>query len=272
MNRNDEYPLYSICITHFNNVKSLSQSLESILQQIDERFEVIVVDSLSSDGSLEKLRTYADAGKIELFTEKCTRGSGRQLAFDHSRGRYILSNFDMDDVFCRSITKILELYHSNFEGMMIRITSPRKFGRWTGYFANTIAPKELLQRLGGWANVQFGEDIDLWSRAATQNKYGWMEFDLIESTFDHEESGSFWKRLRTKWEIYRDFQRLGLTINAGTLPSKLLKIISTARYRTKGEPGQFKRDFSSVNSSYYHLSERYCVKERAQNIEIDKSS
>lgn len=249
-------PKYSICITHRNNRQPLKRSLESILNQIDERFEVVIVDSISSDGSLDILKQYSRMGVIKLMSERCTRGRGRQLAFDHSKGQYVLSNFDMDDTFFPVIGRLLNIYHRRFEGMMVRIVSPRKIGRWGGSFANTIAPVELVKRLGGWTDVQFGEDIDLWCRAAMEGKYGWLEFDLIESTFAHAESSSFWKKLITKWRINRDFRKLGLTINADTMTSRVLKIASSISYPARNST-KFRRDFSSFNSSYYHLSERY---------------
>ena len=248
-------PKYSICITHRNNEPSLKHSLDSLIGQIDNRFEIIVVDSASSDGSLELLQEYSKNGLIKLISENCTRGRGRQIALNQSRGQYLLTNFDMDDTFLPVIKRLLEIYHQKFEGIMLRIVSPKKIGRWGGSFANTIAPAQLVKKLGGWADVQFGEDIDLWSRAAAEGKYGWIEFDLIESTLDHAEISSFWKKLTEKWRINRDFRRLGLTINAGTAPSKVLKILSSIRYPSSNQ--EFKRSFSSFNSSNYQLSKKY---------------
>jgi glycosyltransferase involved in cell wall biosynthesis len=51
-------PIYSICITNYNSASSTKQSLESILTQLDKRFEIIVVDNRSTDGSLEILKEY----------------------------------------------------------------------------------------------------------------------------------------------------------------------------------------------------------------------
>lgn len=251
-----ENPTYSICITHKNNIDSLEQSLGSILDQIDDSFEVLVVDSNSTDGSLKTLQELASHGRIRLIEQQCTRGRGRQIAMENAKGTYILSNFDMDDVFNPRISQILQIYHQSFEGMMVRIVSPKKIGRWEGHFANSISPAELIRNLGGWTDVQFGEDIDLWCRAALLGKYGWMEFDLIESTFAAPERRIL-ERLRTKWNVNKDFRKLGLAINAGTIPSRLLKLATMIRYSKGKNWSTFKTDFSSFNSSYYHLSRRY---------------
>ena len=107
---------YSICITHRNNKPTLKLSLDSILNQIDDRFEVIVVDSLSSDGSSEILREYARSGKIKLIEKKCSRGKGIQIGFENSSGKYIISNLDMEDIFNPCLLSLLREYHSKSEG------------------------------------------------------------------------------------------------------------------------------------------------------------
>jgi glycosyltransferase involved in cell wall biosynthesis len=71
---------YSICVTHKNDGRTLKASLDSLLCQIDDEFEVIIVDSKSSDGSHQVLRRLESEGKIRLFVKNCSRGAGRQLA------------------------------------------------------------------------------------------------------------------------------------------------------------------------------------------------
>ncbi|MEM2087155.1 MAG: glycosyltransferase [Thermoproteota archaeon] len=62
-------PKYSVCITCRNEAKTIRASLDSILNQIDDRFEVIVVDSKSTDGTLEILKEYVEHGKIKLIVK-----------------------------------------------------------------------------------------------------------------------------------------------------------------------------------------------------------
>ena len=46
-------PLYSVCICNYNMKEYLEISLKSILEQLDERYEVLVIDDGSNDGSLK---------------------------------------------------------------------------------------------------------------------------------------------------------------------------------------------------------------------------
>jgi len=55
---------YSICITHYNNYPTVEASLNSILNQIDDNFEVIVIDNFSNDGSERILKNFSEQEKI----------------------------------------------------------------------------------------------------------------------------------------------------------------------------------------------------------------
>lgn len=155
-------PIYSICITNSNTVESVRQSLESILDQVDDRFEIIVVDNYSNDGSLEILREYQDK-RVKLIVKKCSRGLGRQTAIRNSRGKYIISHMDMDDVFEPNLVRLLQIYHVNWEGYMLVAQRDKRVHALAGIM---IAPRELIDRIGGYRDLNYLEDRELFSRAA----------------------------------------------------------------------------------------------------------
>jgi len=161
-------PKYSICITHFNNLATLEGSMGRIQSQIDSRFEVVVVDNFSTDGSADVLKKYAKEGMIRLLQEKCSRGRGRQIAFDNSRGEYVISGLDMDDFLSPRLEEFVQLYHRLAEGYLIG--SPA-----------TMGPASLIRELGGWRDVNWYEDWDLWRRAANRGKFAVLDFVLFES-------------------------------------------------------------------------------------------
>ena len=170
-------PKYSICITHYNDAFSARQSLESILNQIADDFEVVVVDQSSTDGSLDVLEEFAQEGQIALYRQRFrNRGLGRQLAFEMSRGGYVLSNLDLDDVFLPNLSEFVSLYHANCEGMFLWNTK-----------GGSIAPRSLIVSLGGWRNLQYSEDFDLASRAAQIGKFRNTRYRLIALEGRHPE-------------------------------------------------------------------------------------
>lgn len=73
----------SICITVFNEEKSISDLLESLVKQAKTADEIIIVDGGSSDKTLEIIRHFQKKYKyIKLLTERCTRARGRNIGVD----------------------------------------------------------------------------------------------------------------------------------------------------------------------------------------------
>jgi glycosyltransferase involved in cell wall biosynthesis len=188
---------YSICITHLNDAPTIEESLGSILSQIDDNFEVVVVDQGSTDGSYEYLKSLSDKGQIKLVKQKVrNRGLGRQKAFEESSGQYIVAGMDMDDVYEPRLKELLEAYHAHSEGLMLRL----KPG------GVTIAQSSLIKEIGGWTDLHTHEDTDLWQRAEEVGKLRWANFPLYKS-FGHNRTRK--EHLAGLATAYRDIFRVG---------------------------------------------------------------
>ena len=73
----------SVCITVFNEKKSVSKLLESLLKQTRKPDEIVVVDGGSTDKTVEIIRHYQKKDRrIKLLIERCTRARGRNLAVE----------------------------------------------------------------------------------------------------------------------------------------------------------------------------------------------
>ena len=198
-------PTYSICITNFNMVDSVRQSLESILNQVDERFEIIIVDSCSNDGSLDVLGDY-QGKRIRLIVQRCSIGLGRQTAIENSRGMYIISHMDMDDVFQPNLNKLLRIYHANFEGYMLVVQ--RAPSRYAGIM---IAPRKLIDMIGGYKDLNYLEDRDLFSRAAQLGYFRFLKsFPIIDHSIkERKRYHRVISLLRKEYLAFRESFRLG---------------------------------------------------------------
>jgi len=239
-------PRYSVCITHFNCVASLEKALGSILGQIDDSFEVVVADSLSTDGSRAVLESLAGRGKITLVEEKCSRGRGRQLALEAARGEYVISGLDMDESFRPIISGLLDFYHEKCEGNLLRAKSQ----------GTIVAPRRLVSGLGGWRDLQYAENWDLSRRAAHAGKYRWTIFLLTEGSQNpHPERRSFPKSTLFKCSTYIDCMRTGHRLfSPGQrvgLNGRFAQIVATVAspfYTSyRGEP----RGFTSNEPEYF---------------------
>ncbi|WP_310620110.1 glycosyltransferase [Flexibacterium corallicola] len=96
------HPLVSVCITHFDRPKLLSQALESIKKQTYQNIEVILVDDGSRSAEaisyLQDLKkNFAGVPLRIIYQENRYVGAARNTAAYASRGEYLLF-FDDDNV------------------------------------------------------------------------------------------------------------------------------------------------------------------------------
>ena len=88
----------SVCIATYNGMRNISEQLESILREIHETDEVVIVDDCSADGTYEYLMTLNDP-RIRLTRNSINLGHVRTFAtaMNLAQGRYIMLS-DQDDV------------------------------------------------------------------------------------------------------------------------------------------------------------------------------
>lgn len=90
----------SIVMPLYNCERYVSDSIESVLSQTYEEWELLIVDDCSSDGSYEIAKQYA-VGDSRIVVEKLSENSGaavaRNVAIEKARGRYI-AFLDSDDL------------------------------------------------------------------------------------------------------------------------------------------------------------------------------
>lgn len=143
--------------------ETVAQSLTSILEQIDERFEVVVVDDGSTDGSVEILKWLeAEYEALRLTTEagNLNHGEARQHAIELANGEYVLSSLDADDEFTPCIEQFVSLYHE------LEDTKENEF-LLLGY-GLYMAPRSLLQEIP-YRSMGYGEDRDLYRRLLAED-------------------------------------------------------------------------------------------------------
>jgi glycosyltransferase involved in cell wall biosynthesis len=237
---------YSICITHYNNARTVKRALDSILAQIDDRFELVIVDNFSTDGSVQILEEYHKQGKIKLFRKRGSRGVGREAALEEAIGKYVISGVDMDDTFKPRLVQLLDFYHARCEGELL-LTE----------VATHIAPRDLVSRLGGYRDLQFNEIWDLCRRSAKVGKFRWTIFPLLESMNEHPERQGILGRFRYEYIQVRDRYRVGKRPFGGNkgnirLYQRLVQglVLLTLPFHESYRNNGFKR-FTIVNREFF---------------------
>jgi len=90
-------PLLSFILLSYNYEHYIGQTIESILNQTVQDFEIVVVDDASSDKSVDRIRGFTDP-RIRLIVNQNNLGPlvGYNHAVDLARGEWLV-NLDTDD-------------------------------------------------------------------------------------------------------------------------------------------------------------------------------
>jgi glycosyltransferase involved in cell wall biosynthesis len=68
-------PLFSVLISFYNTEKYIAETIESVLKQTYQNFEIIIIDDASKDDSLRVIKCFADP-RIKLFRNRWNKGVG----------------------------------------------------------------------------------------------------------------------------------------------------------------------------------------------------
>ncbi len=143
---------HSLCITNWNSIHTVREWAESLLANLSEEDEVIIVDGRSTDGSQKFLEGFCQKNGFNFISAKTNIGEARQLASEHATGQYIISQLDTDDIIV-SLRETKKLYHE-----VVELDPPTGMQRafWgVGFF---IIPRAMLAEVGGYPNLHYYED------------------------------------------------------------------------------------------------------------------
>lgn len=80
----------SVCLTTFNEERTIGDLIQSLLSQSKKPDEIVIVDSHSKDQTASIIRYYQKRHKfIKLITENSSRAKGRNIAVKHSENEII---------------------------------------------------------------------------------------------------------------------------------------------------------------------------------------
>lgn len=189
--------LFSIVIPLYNKAPYVAATIQSVLAQREQDFEIVVVDDGSSDGSAEVVRQIDDP-RIRLISQANGGVSvARNTAIAASRGEW-LAFLDADDWYHPDYLATLRqliVDHPSAQAVATRFKSvplqpgqalqgwetpppadteiidnlPLRWMKGTTFFTASIAVRRAaLDQLDPWFPVgeSYGEDLDVWFRLA----------------------------------------------------------------------------------------------------------
>lgn len=176
-------PLISVIVPVYNSERTLRQCVDSILGQHSKRFELLLIDDGSQDGSVAICDEYS-AKDIRVKTFHKTNGgvsSARNLAIDNARGKWICfidSDDYVTDAFFDGVSEsnddlLIKGYMTFDEHGNVECKDSQYFSKantissfWEEYFDDTITrgpiskfyKKDLLEDLRFLEDMKIGED------------------------------------------------------------------------------------------------------------------
>lgn len=164
----------SICVINKNSGKTLENALRSVLEQVDERFEVVVIDESTDDSPfiLSRLKTeFPDKLKFYLYGTCPLKsiGAARNMSIIKATGNYCIMHIDCDDVWYPFINDFADIFIEIEKNM-------KKDFLLAGHQIN-MAKRDFLLSIGPYQDVKSGEDRDLWMRLA--KTYQYMPLDHV---------------------------------------------------------------------------------------------
>ena len=105
---------FSVIVPSYNNAKWIGKCLESIISQTYQDFEIVVVDDMSTDNSVEIIKKYLrPQDKLIINKTKRLNGGTRNVGIGEAIGEYVIS-IDCDDWFIDN--KVFEDINNKLNG------------------------------------------------------------------------------------------------------------------------------------------------------------
>lgn len=185
-------PLISVYITNYNYERFLKASIESVLNQTLQDFELFIIDDGSSDGSKEIIESYRNTDRITIIYQQ-NKGLNitNNVAMRVSKGKYIM-RLDADDTLepnaLSEMSEVLEsddelglvfpdYYYIDIDGNIIGEEHRHDFNHEVSLYdqpahgACTMIRLSFLKRLGGYNESFTCQDgYDLWIKFVTHHK------------------------------------------------------------------------------------------------------
>ena len=200
--------LVSVIVPVFNGATTINRAIRSLLYQSYTKWECIIINDGSTDGTLDVLRPFLkDEARIKLysFDENCGRSYARQKGLELASGEF-LAMLDSDDFYHPSKLEVqVRCFHENKNialvgcglisfGLDINFITSRggvdsgKFsymGKVEMPHAPSMLKTDIAKKYAYNTKLNLGEDVDYLSRYLVGKSYYMLpEYLYYYSEFD----------------------------------------------------------------------------------------
>ncbi len=231
--------LVSIITPSYNSVNFIGETINSVIAQTYENWEMIIVDDCSKDNSVELVQEYVDKdNRIKLIQNKVNKGAAetRNEALKVAKGRFI-AFLDSDDLWLPEKLEeqiffmeknSIAFSFSNYEVIEENGTStnkvikvPKKIN-YNRYLRNTIIGCLTVivdkEKVGCFEmpNIKSSHDMALWLLIMRRGfeAYGYQKnlakYRLVSTSNTAQKQ----KAAKDVWRVYREIEKLPLLKSA----------------------------------------------------------
>lgn len=242
-------PTVSIIMPNYNSQKYIVATLNSIIEQKFEKWELLITDDCSTDNSLEIIKKYSENdARIKYFSLEKNSGAAvaRNNSIKKATGK-ILAFIDSDDIWHKDkLYKQLAFMEKN--NYLFTSTSYEWMDEENKLLNNVIkSHKELnyegvLKYCPGNSTVMYNvekigkvyspdikkrNDFVMWLQVIKKAKklYGMDEVFTQYRVHDESLSRNKIKLIKYQWEVYRKHERLSLIFSLKLLIHKIHQIV-----------------------------------------------
>lgn len=259
MKKNENNPLISIIMAEYNtDINQFNESINSLLSQTYNNFEILIVDDCGKNNVEELLKEYKD-NRIKIIKNSNNIGLAKSLnkAIKNSKSKYIL-RMDTDDIALpnrieRQVQFILkhpeysivgtrhttfnengEFAISKFKGEIYK----NQFLKGTPFcHPSLLIVKSCLEKIGGYPNFNRGQDYAMEMEMYCHGYKGYIMDEVLlkyrqdKNSFkkrkfkdriaEYKMRKKYFKKLKLPW--YRMFYTVK-PIVSGIIPKNIMKI------------------------------------------------
>lgn len=230
-------PLVSIIMPTYNCGKYIAESIESVINQTINDWEIEIVDDCSNDNTQEVIKPYLNqyknihyyrlkknSGPAFARSEAIKRATGKYIAFLDSDDLWVPNKLEIQiaymeandvDFSCAGYRKINE----DGEDLNIAIYPPKK----TSYFKCTLLGNPIgnltviynQEKLGKFEvpNIKKRNDFALWLKILKKTKYCYGIDDVLgiyRTGRKESVSSNKLKNIKYHWELYHNIEKHGI--------------------------------------------------------------
>lgn len=228
-------PVVSVIIPTYNKCKYIQQTIDSVLRQTNDQFEVIVIDDGSTDESLKVVQEFSDP-RLRVFSQlNAGVERARNFGFSQSVGSFIVF-LDADDLMnVDRLSKQLELFKTNEDLVLV--------GTWTnvighsGKVTGSICPptSNIAIQLGHLFRNQFVSSSVMVRRSA-----------IADGLIFNETRG---KRFAEDFDLWNRVLKKGQATN---IPEKLTSYRRLNTSRSQSNSGSLLESARDISSEWLH--------------------